>query len=126
MKTVLVVGAGAAGLMAAISAADRGWRVLVIETTIDGGRKILISGGGRCNVLPHALEPDRFVSDSPRPLVRRFLRSWPLDHQRAFFEQDLNLPLKLEADSGKYFPVSNRARDVRDGLVALAGVLMMR
>jgi predicted Rossmann fold flavoprotein len=117
---VLVVGAGAAGLMAAVFAAGRGRRVIVVETTTDGGRKIVISGGGRCNVLPRALEPDRFVSDSPRPLVRRFLRSWPLDHQKEFFETDLSLPLAFEADSGKYFPVSNRARDVRDGLVALA------
>ena len=81
MGPVLIVGAGAAGLMAAIFAADRGRRVIVLETTDDGGRKILISGGGRCNVLPRALEPDRFVSDSPRPLVRRLLRSWPLEQQ---------------------------------------------
>jgi predicted Rossmann fold flavoprotein len=120
LRPVLVVGAGAAGLMAAIFAADRGRRVIVLETTDDGGRKILISGGGRCNVLPRALEPDRFVSDAPRPLVRRLLRSWPLDQQRAFFEQDLGLPLALEEATGKYFPASNRARDVRDSLIALA------
>src|SRR5512141_1449828 len=107
--------------MAAIFAAGRGLRVIVIETTDDGGRKILISGGGRCNVLPRALEPDRFVSDSPRPLVRRLLRAWPLDQQRAFFERDLHLPLALDAETGKYFPASNRARDVRDRLVTQAG-----
>jgi len=106
--------------MAAIFAAERGRRVIVIETTDDGGRKIVISGGGRCNVLPRALEPDRFVSDSPRPLVRRLLRAWPLDPQRAFFEDTLGLPLVLDEETGKYFPASNRARDVRDGLVALA------
>jgi predicted Rossmann fold flavoprotein len=121
VKPVLIVGAGAAGLMAAIFAANRGRRVIAIETTDDGGRKILISGGGRCNVLPRALEPDRFVSESPRPLVRRLLRSWPLDRQRAFFEQDLGLPLTLDEVTGKYFPASNRARDVRDGLVTHAG-----
>jgi predicted Rossmann fold flavoprotein len=121
VKPVLIVGAGAAGLMAAIFAAGRGLRVIVIETTDEGGRKILISGGGRCNVLPRALEPDRFVSDSPRPFVRRLLRSWPIDQQRAFFERDLDLPLVLDAETGKYFPVSNRARDVRDRLVTQAG-----
>jgi predicted Rossmann fold flavoprotein len=120
MRTVVVAGAGAAGLMAAIFAASRGHRVIVLETTADGGRKILISGGGRCNVLPRALEPDRFVSDSPRPLVRRLLRSWPLEGQLAFFERDLGIPLKLEIESGKYFPVSDRARDIRDGLLAHA------
>jgi len=117
---IVVVGAGAAGLMAAIAAAAGERRVLVIETTTDGGRKILISGGGRCNVLPRSLQPERFVSDSPAPLVRRLLRSWPLEHQKRFFGHDLSIPLKLESESAKYFPVSDRARDVRDGLVAHA------
>ena len=120
MRTVLVAGAGAAGLVAAIFAARRGARAIVAETTRDGGRKILISGGGRCNVLPRELEPERFVSDSSRALVRRFLRSWPLDEQRAFFERELHLPLKLEPETGKYFPVSDHARDIRDRLVAHA------
>lgn len=117
---VAIIGGGAAGLMAAVFAAGRGHRIVVLETTSDAGRKILISGGGRCNILPRELQPDRFVSESPRPLVRRLLRSWPLDHQIAFFEQDLGLRLKLEAETNKFFPVSDRARDVRDGLVALA------
>ena len=116
---IIVVGAGAAGLAAAIFA-SRSQPVTVIESTADGGRKILISGGGRCNVLPEALEPTRFVTDSPAPLVRRFLRSWPLRAQLEFFERDVGVPLKLEAESRKWFPVSDRARDVRDGLIALA------
>jgi len=45
------------------------------------------------------------------------LLSFPLEQQRAFFERDLNIPLVLEEETGKLFPVSNRARDVRDGLV---------
>ena len=44
------------------------------------------------------------------------LASFPLEEQRAFFERDLSLPLALETESGKLFPVSNRAKDVRDGL----------
>ena len=105
--------------MAAIFAARRGGRVVLLERTADGGRKILISGGGRCNILPRAVEPERFVSDSPI-LVRRLLRSWPLTGQREFFERDLGIPLKLEEETGKYFPVSDRARDVRDALVGAA------
>ena len=93
--------------------------MVLLECTTDGGRKILISGGGRCNILPRALEPERFVSESPI-LVRRLLRSWPLTGQREFFERDLGIPLKLEGEAGKYFPVSDRARDVRDGLVGAA------
>jgi predicted Rossmann fold flavoprotein len=117
---IIVIGAGAAGLMAAITAARHGGDVLVLERTADGGRKILISGGGRCNVLPSALAPERFVTDSKPHLVRGWLRSWPLGGQRAFFEQELGLALALEAETGKLFPVSNRARDVRDGLVDFA------
>jgi predicted Rossmann fold flavoprotein len=116
----VVIGAGAAGLMAAIHAAGRGRQVVLLERTRDGGRKILISGGGRCNVLPARLDPARFVSESPPHLVRRLLAGWPLAGQRAFFEGRLDVPLALEAESGKLFPVSNRARDVRDRLVAAA------
>ena len=115
----VIVGAGAAGLVAAIFAAARP-PVVLIERTLDGGRKILISGGGRCNILPAALAPERFVTDSPSHLVRGMLRSWPLAKQREFFEQEVGIPLKLEAATAKLFPVSNRARDVRDGLVELA------
>src|ERR687895_630807 len=114
---IVVAGAGAAGLTAAIFARSHGHPVTVIERTRDGGRKILISGGGRCNVLPEALEPRRFVTDSSPRLVQRFLRSWRLDGQRAFFEREVGIPLKFEADSRKWFPVSDRARDVRDGLI---------
>ena len=117
---VTILGAGAAGLMAAITAARAGARVTVIEKTADGGRKILISGGGRCNVLPSVAAPERFVSASSPQLVKRLIGSFPLREQRAFFEEDAGVPLALEEDSGKLFPKSNRARDVRDALVRLA------
>ena len=106
--------------MAAIFASGHGRRVVLLERTRDGGRKILISGGGRCNVLPSELDPDRFVSDSSRHLVRRLLLAWPLEEQRRFFEEDLGIPLVLEPETGKLFPAGDRARDVRDGLIAHA------
>jgi predicted Rossmann fold flavoprotein len=118
--SVSVIGGGAAGLVAASFAAAAGARTTLIERTADGGRKILISGGGRCNVLPSALAPERFVTDAPAHLLRGLLRSWPLHEQRAFFEDDLQIPLAREEASGKLFPRSNRARDIRDGLVNLA------
>jgi predicted Rossmann fold flavoprotein len=107
-------------LVAASFAAAGGALTTLLERTKDGGRKILISGGGRCNVLPSVLGPERFVTDSPAHLLRAMLRAWPLHEQRAFFEQDLQIPLALEEDSGKLFPQSDRAKDVRDGLVAHA------
>lgn len=120
MPSVAVVGAGAAGLVAAGFAAASGARVILIERTRDGGRKILISGGGRCNVLPSTLAPERFVTAAPAHLLRGMLRAWPLHEQREFFERELDVPLALEEDSGKLFPRSNRAIDIRDGLVAFA------
>lgn len=106
--------------MAAIHAARVGAQVTVLERTADGGRKILISGGGRCNVLPSMAAERRFVTDSSRRILSRLLGSWPLDAQRHFFEATLGIPLALEPDTGKLFPVSNRAREVRDRLVSEA------
>ena len=117
---VVVVGAGAAGLMAGIFAAGKGRRVVLVERTKDGGRKILISGGGRCNVLPSEVDPARYVTVSSPATMRNILRSWPLAEQRRFFEEELGLTLVLEPETGKLFPSTNRARDVRDGLVSLA------
>ena len=121
-RPVAVVGAGAAGLMAAIFAARARppGGVVLLESTRDGGRKILVSGGGRCNVLPQTLSPERFVTDSSPNTLRKILLSWPLGEQLAFFTRDAGVPLVLEPASAKYFPVSNRARDVRDALVGLA------
>jgi hypothetical protein len=106
--------------MAAIFAATAGADAVLLEGTPDGGRKILISGGGRCNILPARLDESRFVTDSSPHTLRNIIRSWPLPEQIAFFERELKLPLAEEPGSGKLFPVSNRARDVRDGLLALA------
>ena len=120
MGRVAVIGAGAAGLMAAIFAAASGAETLLLERTRDGGRKILISGGGRCNVLPIELDESRFVTDSSPNLLRKMLRSWPLREQVKFFENDLGIPLVEEHELGKRFPASHKARDVRDGLLSLA------
>ncbi len=106
--------------MAAIFAARAGTETILLERTRDGGRKILISGGGRCNILPARLDISRFVTDSPPHTMRRIIRAWPLPDQMAFFESELGLTLVEETESAKLFPASHKARDVRDGLLALA------
>ena len=106
--------------MAAIFAARAGAQVLLLERTADGGRKILISGGGRCNILPSRLDETRFITDSSPNTLRKIVRSWPLAEQIRFFDDELGLALVEEVESAKLFPASNRARDVRDGLLALA------
>ena len=120
MPRVVVVGAGAAGTMAAICAASAGADTQLLERTADGGRKILISGGGRCNILPATLDETRFVTDSSPHTLRKIVRSWPLREQIAFFEREAGIPLVEEKESAKLFPASQSARDVRDRLYALA------
>ncbi len=113
--------------MAAIFAASSGAETLLLERTKDGGRKILISGGGRCNILPAVVHESRFVTDSSPHTLRKMLRAWPLGEQIAFFEGEAGIPLIAEAKSAKLFPQSESARDVRDRLLALArarGVLI--
>ncbi len=62
---VVVIGAGAAGLMCAIAAGQRGRRVLVLERANKPGKKILMSGGGRCNFTNLYVEPENFLSENP-------------------------------------------------------------
>ena len=62
---VVVLGAGAAGLMCALRAGQRGRRVLVLDHAEAPGKKILISGGGRCNFTNTGCVPDRFLSANP-------------------------------------------------------------
>jgi predicted Rossmann fold flavoprotein len=117
---IVVIGAGAAGTMAAIFAASAGNPTLLLERTRDGGRKILISGGGRCNILPSRVEPGQYFTSSSRNTLKKMLLSWPLADQRRFFEEEVGLRLELEEETGKLFPSTHKARDVRDGLLALA------
>jgi hypothetical protein len=62
---VIIIGAGAAGLMCAISAASLDRKVLVLEKTNKVGKKILMSGGGRCNFTNYFIEPENYLSENP-------------------------------------------------------------
>jgi len=76
---VIVVGAGAAGLMAAIEAGRRGRRVVVLERAERPGKKILISGGGRCNFTNVHTRPDNFLSGNPHFAKSALARYTPAD-----------------------------------------------
>lgn len=102
--------------MAAIWAAGGGRPVVLLEGTPKGGRKILMSGGGHCNVLPSEAAPGRFVTDSSPNTLRKILNSWPLPEQRKFFEEELELPLALERETGKLFPARGGSAEVREAL----------
>ena len=62
---VIILGAGASGLLCAFTAAQRGRRVLILEKANKVGKKILMSGGGRCNFTNHFVEADNFISNNP-------------------------------------------------------------
>jgi predicted Rossmann fold flavoprotein len=93
---VIILGAGAAGLMCAIAAGRRGRRVLLLDHAPEAGRKILISGGGRCNFTNTGCAPDRFLSDNPHFSRSALSRYRPADfvalvrrHGIAFHEKTL-------------------------------------
>ena len=117
MYDVVVAGAGAAGLTAAIFAAEKGATVCILERTDKPGKKILMSGGTRCNVLPVRMNLDDYYTDSSTNLLKRIFRSWSVDACKSWFEADLKLHLACEIESNKWFPVSNSAKDVRDALL---------
>jgi hypothetical protein len=102
--------------MAAIAAARAGARVLAIDGAKKIGAKILISGGGRCNVTNEIVRADDF--NGSRNAIAKVLRTFDVGETIAFFDE-LGVPLKRE-ETGKLFPVSNRARDVVDALLRAA------
>ena len=114
-RRVIVVGAGAAGLTAAIRAAETGASVTLLNAHPRPGLKILMSGGTRCNVT-HAQVSGRDFHGGSRNVVARILRAFPVAQTLAWFQDDLGVPLKLE-ETGKYFPVSDDAQTVLDALL---------
>jgi len=120
---IAVVGAGAAGLFAAIfaartlRAADSPATVVALDGAKKLGAKILVAGGGRCNVTHHAVSPDAYAG-STRNAVKKVLKRFDVQRTRDFFAQ-LGVHLKRE-DTGKLFPVSDSARDVVDALLRAA------
>lgn len=114
---VAIVGGGGAGLMAAWWSARAGARTILLEGSRACGLKVLISGGGRCNLLPAEADESDFYTSGSRNVLRRFFRTWRLAAVREFFECEFGIPLELEEESSKLFPVWQRARPVRDRMV---------
>src|SRR5438270_10200724 len=114
---VAVIGAGAAGLMAAIRAAERGRRTLLLEKNRKPGVKILMSGGTRCNIT-HATDNRGIVEayGPPGKFLHSALAALSVQDTIALFEAE-GVATKVE-ETGKVFPVSDRATDVLDALLA--------
>ena len=116
-KRVVIIGGGAAGMMAAIYASDGGARVTLIEKGNACGRKLRITGKGRCNVTNDSALPELLqnIPTNPRFLYSAFsfLSSGEL---QAFFEGE-GVPLKVERGK-RVFPVSDKAEDIVRCLVS--------
>ncbi len=124
---VAIVGAGAAGLAAAVFAARRmpGRTIVLLDGARRPGAKILVAGGGRCNVTNRSVTADDFNGTSPH-VIRRVLAAWPVEQTVAFF-REIGVDLHEEED-GKLFPDTHRARTVLDallGAVAESGVRLL-
>lgn len=115
-KKVIVIGAGAAGTMAAGAAAESGAEVLLLERNEKIARKVLITGKGRCNVTNNVGDVQSFIANIPgngRFLYSAF-SSFDNRDVMDFFE-DYGVPLKVERGD-RVFPVSDKAMDIVDAL----------
>ena len=111
---VLIVGAGPAGLMAAIPCAEAGLRILVLDGSKTLGAKLLISGGGRCNVTNLKVSENDYQTAVPRT-VRNILRAFPPERTLEFFKE-LGVEMVLE-EGMKYFPREQSAQVVLQALL---------
>jgi len=131
---LLIAGAGAAGLAAAIFASEAAAarlgaatptpRIVLLDGARRPGAKILVSGGGRCNVTNARATPEDY-NGGPRPIIRRILSAFD-SGRAADWMRSIGVELK-EEDNGKMFPVTDQARTVLNALLrrvdALGGVL---
>ena len=114
---IAIIGGGAAGLMAAaaISETCPQAETFLIERNDGLGKKVIISGGGRCNVT-HDVVDERAYAVSTPAAIRNVLRRFTVEQTVAFFA-DLGVRLKRE-ETGKLFPVSDDARSVLEALLS--------
>ncbi|KND50705.1 MAG: Flavoprotein family protein [Parcubacteria bacterium C7867-007] len=109
---VIVIGGGAAGMMAASIASTRGKRVLLLEKNAKLGEKLAISGGGRCNILNAEEDTHTLLANygDAEPFLHSPFASFGMKEAYSFFESN-NLPLIVQAKK-RTFPKSEQARDV--------------
>lgn len=111
MPRLAIIGAGAAGLIAAISAAQKGAEVYLFEATDRVGSKILATGNGRCNLTNMHVNPQAYNAPA---FVSPALKNYTPKHIRLAFEQ-MGLLTHIE-DEGRVYPLSNTATSVLDVL----------
>ncbi len=116
MDKIVVVGAGPAGMMAAIKAAENGASVVLLEKMKRAGKKMLITGKGRCNITNVAEVPE-LIKNIPGngKFLNSCIRAFDNEDVQYFFN-GIEVPTKVER-GGRVFPVSDKAADVVDAMV---------
>ena len=119
-RKIIIIGAGASGLIAAAKAAQRGLDVTLIEKNERPARKVMITGKGRCNVTNACFDINELISNvptNPRFLYSAFSAFMPYDTIALF--EELGVETKIERGN-RVFPVSDKAVDIVDALVKYA------
>ena len=116
MKTIFVIGAGPGGMMAAIKAAENGADVTILEKMKRPGKKMLITGKGRCNITNAATVPEIIKNiHGNGKFLNSSMRAYDNEDVIYFFESQ-GVPTKVERGQ-RVFPVSDKAQDVVDAMV---------
>ncbi|WP_345971013.1 MULTISPECIES: NAD(P)/FAD-dependent oxidoreductase [Sulfurimonas] len=117
MSTIAIIGGGAAGLMAAITAAEAGAEVTVYEQNGEPGKKILASGNGRCNIINRATGIEDYEGEAPA-FAATALEAMNFTAFERFCKR-IGLLLEVKED-GKCYPMSQEARSVQSALIRAA------
>lgn len=112
MKRVIVIGGGASGLMAAVMAARQGAKVTLLEKNKQTGKKLLVTGNGRCNFTNRNQEISCYRSQNPE-LVKKVLEAFPMEKTVAFFEE---LGIEVKDRAGYLYPNSGQAASIAEVL----------
>ena len=110
MRQVIVIGGGASGIMAAISAAKNGAKVTLLEQKDRVGKKILSTGNGRCNLTNAYMDTSCYRSDDIK-IVSDVLEQFGYKETKAFFE---NLGVMLKDRQGYIYPITDQASTIVD------------
>ena len=112
MNTIAIIGGGASGMMAAIFAARKGAKVLLLEQNDRLGKKILVTGNGRCNYTNTYQDASCYRSEQP-DFITRVLNQFPAEKVIAFFRE---LGIYPKDRNGYLYPFSDQASAIRDVL----------
>lgn len=121
-KRVIVIGGGAAGLVAAITAAEESAAVTILEQNENPGRKICVTGNGRCNLTNRDMCPELFRGNNPE-IARKVLEQFSLEDTLKFFHET---GLSFAEKNGWIYPGSHQAKAVVDLLVSRARALKVK